>query len=154
MPEWTYHAVPTTAPEALSGFVSIEFCEAQPLYRLDDAGMLWKSACYIKVWDDGRVRVVAEDHLTPRQRRIVAGLGQEYWRDGPDRCRREKWRRIRRSKQRPVASRVSNFWVRPDEQSDKDKAAVAAITAGDIAVRAATTDFHDPVSERIGEAAL
>jgi hypothetical protein len=113
--QWTVQVVRPTSVESLEGFVHVACRGEYPIFRFD-GGELWKSACSIKVWDDGRVHVMAEKHLTPRQMRIVAGLAQEYWRGGPARCRREKWRRIRRTKARPVASRATCFWVRADRE--------------------------------------
>lgn len=122
--QWLTRLVKTTSIEALDGFVTLRFVGDSPVYEFRE-GQLWKSACSIKVWDDGRVHVTAEKHLTPRQRRIVAGLAQEFWRGGPEQCRREKWRRIRRSSARPVPSRAACFWVPADREDPGYQAAHA-----------------------------
>lgn len=112
-PVWDVRAVKTVEFEAIRDFVSISFDGDEALYKFRE-GRLWKSACFIRVWDDGRVRLVVEKHLTPRQLKIVAGLAEEYWRGGPKQCKHENWHHRRRSSKRPVGSWVSQFWVTAD----------------------------------------
>jgi hypothetical protein len=145
--QWTVQLVKATSVGSLDGFVHVVFGGADrdnPLFKLVH-GELWKSACSIKVWDDGRVFVRAESHLTSRQRGIVAGLAEEYWRGGPERCRREQWRRIRRNASRPVGSRATCFWVRADHGEPGFAAAHA-----DFRETAAQShpSAHDSASER------
>lgn len=111
--QWITQLVKPTHVEDLAGFVTVVFDGDHPVFKFRN-GELWKSACSIKIWDDGRMHVRAEKHLTARQRKVVGGLAEEYWRAGPERCRREKWRRIRKTAARPVASRATSFWVRAD----------------------------------------
>jgi hypothetical protein len=141
---WIVQLVKTTTVESLDGFVTVVFDGNHPLFKFKN-GELWKSACSIKVWDDGRLHVRAEKHLTARQRTIVAGLAEEYWRGGPERCRREKWRRIRQTKARPMASRATCFWVRADQGEPGYEAAHADYRA---TVVQSHPYAHDSSSER------
>lgn len=140
---WHVQLVKPTGVESLQGFVRFVFVESNPHYQFRN-GHLWKSACSISVWDDGRVFVQAEDHLTVRQRGIVAGLGQEYWRGGPEQCRREKWRRKRQTTKRPVGSYATCFWVRADRE---DPGYTAAHADAQIVAQASWKSF-DSTSER------
>ncbi|MET4166107.1 MULTISPECIES: hypothetical protein [Gordonia] len=121
---WHTRLVRPTAFDAIRDFVQVRVDGDEPVFRFRD-GRLWKSACWIKVWDDGRVLVVAEKHLTARQFRVVAGLAEEYWRGGPAQCRVERWRRIRKCKNRPVGSWCSDFWVVADRHEPGHAAAHA-----------------------------
>lgn len=117
--------VKTVDFEAIREFVQVKVeDDCQPFYCFSH-GRLWKSACWIKVWDDGRVYMVVENHLTPRQRRVVAGLAEEFWRAGPQKCRQESWRRIRRCKSRPVGSWAASFTVLADREDAGYEAAHA-----------------------------
>ena len=122
---WTYHPVQGVNPNSATEFARFVTRTEAAIYRFDDMGRLWKSACWIKVWDDGRVFVSMEHHLTKGQRDVVGGLAEKYWRGGPALCRVEKWSRVRQTKSRPVASRVAEFWVQPD----RDDPAYAAAHA-------------------------
>ncbi|MBV5244333.1 hypothetical protein KUF57_12390 [Mycolicibacterium sp. PAM1] len=140
--DWIVQLVNATSVESLDGFVRVEFGDRDyPIYRFE-SGRLWKSACSIKVWDDDRIHVRAESHLTPRQRRIVAGIAEQAWRGGPQMCRREKWRRIRRSARRPVASWAACFWVLADHE---DPGYAAAHADRELVVMSGP-DAHDSAS--------
>lgn len=114
-PDWDVRAVKTVEFDAIREFVCIDFDGDDALYKFRD-GRLWKSACFIRVYDDGRLTLVVEKHLTRRQLKIVAGLAEEYWRGGPNQCRRENWPHRRRSSKRPVGSWGSQFWVTADSE--------------------------------------
>lgn len=144
---WHVQPVQPTSVAALEGFVTVKFTGPQAaLYQFRN-GRLWKSACAIRVWDDGRVLVFAEQHLTRAQRTIVAGLAQEYWLAGPGRCKREKWRRNRRSKSRLVPSYSTCFWV----QAERDEPVYAAAYADrQIVVRSGYDSYDSPSDKAMG----
>ena len=112
--QWRVQLVRCTSVDSLDGFVTVVFDGGNPMFQFR-GGELWKSACSIVIRDDGRMHVRAEKHLTARQRMIVAGLAEQYWRGGPESARRDDWRRIRPSKRRPVGARATCFWVRAEQ---------------------------------------
>lgn len=134
-PDWEVRAVKVVEFDAIREFVRIKFDGQDPTYQFR-GGELWKAACFISVFDDGRVHLVVEKHLTPRQQSIVAGLAEEYWRAGPQRCKREQWRRRRRSSNRKVGSRVAQFWVVADQNEPGYAAAQADYALAAVTDRA------------------
>ncbi|CAN5304019.1 hypothetical protein BH11ACT6_BH11ACT6_53510 [soil metagenome] len=150
---WIEQLVKATPVESLDGFVSIEFGGKgweNPVFKFRN-GQLWKSACSIKVWDDGRVTVRAESHLTAHQRRIVGGLAEEYWRGGPERAKRERWRRIRKSASRPTGAWATCFWVRAE--LGEPGYAVAHADMRHTVVQSHPSAFKAPAQQWIDEGA-
>lgn len=86
--------------------ITFRFCSDTAAYLFED-GQLWKSACWLHKFDDGRLTVAVRRGLTDDDMRVVYGLAEKYWHlDAP-----KDWKRRRPSKARPVGSRRSHFYV-------------------------------------------
>lgn len=117
---------PVTPSDLQSLGIRVRARQISPSFVFED-GVLWRSACWIHKYDDGRMTVVVVAGLDSGSLRTVYGLAEKYFlRDTP-----RDWTRYRRCKSRPVGRWTSHFYVQtaPD---DPMLAVVAAAEYGTV----------------------
>lgn len=80
-----------------------------------DSGQVWKSACWVCLYDDGRIVVWAEGHLTHREMGTVRGLAERTFTGGSRMCRYEKWERLRKTTKRRQGFYRTHFYIVADD---------------------------------------
>lgn len=133
--DWTVFRVRAVEMDALDGLgITIRTARGTSVYQVRD-GELWKHACSLSVYDDGRMIAFVAASLTPRQQSIVGGILEEAWRGGVEKCRREQWGRCRASTKRR-GFYMCLFSVRVDEHETGAQTARA-----DMELVAAASDW-------------
>lgn len=126
MSEMTQVWVKAVAPTDMSEFgIRFKTEDRPPTYLVDD-GQVWRSACWVVMYDDGRIVVWAAHHLTNRELETVYGLAERTFNGGSRMCRYEKWERLRKTAKRKQGYWRMHYYVRADG-GDAQKVADAAL---------------------------
>ena len=123
----TVVAVRRSEPSDLSQFgITVKQRNESPTYTAED-GVVWKSACLIYVWDDGRMTVVVLTALTERELGVVYGLAEDVFSAGVAKCKYEKWTRLRKTNRRRIGGYRVHYYVRADDADPHKKWMSAAM---------------------------
>lgn len=113
-------------PSDMSAFgVTVKQYDDDPTYYVSN-GIVWLSACWVWIYDDGRVYVSIMSKLLPWQLRVVYGITEEAFEGGLRKARYERWTRLRPTKKRKVGRYRMHYYVRADSTDPHAKVMLAA----------------------------
>jgi len=118
--------VKTAEPSDMSAFgVTVKQNYDDPTYYVS-AGIVWRAACWVFIYDDGRIWVSIQSKLLPWQMRVVYGVIESAFDGGVKKAKSERWVRLRPTKARKVGRYRMHYFVRADSDDPYAKVMLAA----------------------------